>query len=143
MPDDARIAGDPSPRLIAMPAKRLWFGFAGAFLAWIVLGCADIVIIWRGCQHQQNCGLAPANPEVRILIFVVSLLLLGITLGAGAISYRNWRRLSQQRRMLDSLAVPRGEYMAVIGVILSLTLGMGMIWMALPPLFLDLCWRAR
>ena len=40
-------------------------------------------------------------------------------------------------------AVERREFMALLGVIVSVTLGMGIIWLALPPLFLDLCWRAR
>lgn len=143
MPDEVRISGDPSSRLVAMPANKLWFGFTGAVAAWILLGCADIVITWRGCMHQADFGVPPSHPGVRLLIFAVALLLLVITLGAGAISYRNWRYLSQQRGMLESPAVPRGEFMAVLGVILSVTLGAGMVWLALPPLFLDLCWRAK
>lgn len=143
MPGDRTTESDPQPRVVAIEPKRLWFGFAGAFFCWILLGCADIVICWRACTHQQDFGIPPSHPGVRVLIFAVALLLLGITAGAGIISYRNFRYFSEQRKMLDSLAVPRGEYMAVIGVILSLTLGFGMIWLALPPLFLDLCWRAR
>lgn len=143
MPADPIAPGDPGPRLKEMEPKKLWFGFAGSAFAWIVLGCADIVISWRACMRQEDYGVPPAHPGVAVLIFAVALLLLGITIGAGLVSYRNWQWLSQQRKMLDSQAVPRGEFMAVTGVVVSLTLGLGMIWLALPPLFLDLCWRAR
>jgi hypothetical protein len=51
--------------------------------------------------------------------------------------------LSAQPGILESLAVERKEFMAVIGVIVSITLGMGIVWLALPPFFLDLCWRAK
>ena len=30
-----------------------------------------------------------------------------------------------------------------IGVIITVTLGMGLVWFAIPPIFLDICWRAR
>jgi hypothetical protein len=33
--------------------------------------------------------------------------------------------------------------MALIGVIVTATLGMGILWLAIPPFFLDICWRAR
>lgn len=143
MADDQVASTDPGPRLVQMQPKKLWFGFAGSFFAWIILGCADIVIVWRACMRQADFGVPPSHPGVGVLIFLVALLLLAITIGAGIISYRNWQWLSQQRKMLDSMAVPRGEFMAVIGVIVSLTLGMGMVWLALPPLFIELCWRAK
>lgn len=134
---------DPRPRLLALSPRKLWFGFAGAVFSWIALGCADTVIIWRGCMHQQDYGCPASDPWVRALIFAVTLLLLAVTVGAGMISYRNYRWLSEQRKMLDSLAVPRGEFMAVIGVILSVTLSISIVWAALPPFFLELCWRAK
>jgi hypothetical protein len=143
MPADQRAPSDPSPRLIALSGKKLWFGFAGAVFAWIVLGCAEITIIWRGCMRQEDYGVPPSHPWVSVLLTVITLLILAITVGAGMISYRNFKQLSAQASMLESLAVQRGEFMAVTGVIVSATLAMGMVWLALPPLFIDLCWRAR
>jgi len=143
MSADPITSSDPSPRLISLPPANLWFGFAGSVVAWILLGCSDIVITWRACMHQENFGIPSEHPAVSWLFFAVTLLLLAVTVSAGVTSYRNWRWLSQQRQMLESLAVQRGEFMAVVGVIVSVTLSMGVVWLALPPLFLDLCWRAK
>lgn len=143
MSTDAQLPGDPSPELIRMPPKRLWVGFVGPIIAWILLGCVDITITWRACQHQENFGIPSEHPAVSWAFFAVGLLFVAVTAGAGVVSYRNWRRLSQAPKMLDTPAVPRGEFMAVVGVILSVTLTAGMVWMALPSLFLDLCWRAK
>lgn len=123
--------------------RRLWFGTAASAIAWVVLGCADIVITWRACMTQEDYGIPIPRPDVRILYFVVALALLALTFTAGFTSYRTWRYLTQQRKMLNSLAVPRREFMAAAGVIVAVTMGMGIVWLALPPLFLDLCWRAR
>lgn len=131
-----------TPELKVHPS-RLWFGFAGSAASWVALGCLDIVITWRACMHQENFGIPTEHPGVTWLYFLISLALLGVTMGAGILSYQNWRALSRQDRILDSLAVRRGEFMAVCGVIVSITLGVGIVLLALPPLFLDLCWRAK
>jgi hypothetical protein len=143
MPSEPIAPSDPSPRLQEMKAKKLWFGLAGSVAAWIVLGCADIVIVWRACMRQEDYGVPPVHPGVGALIFGITMLLLAITIGAGVISYRNWKWLSQQRKMLNCEAVPRGEFVAVVGVIVSLTLGLGIFWLALTPWFIELCWRAK
>jgi hypothetical protein len=126
-----------------VPPGRLWFGTATAAVAWILLGCADIVITWRACMVQEDYGIPTPRPDVRILYFVLALALLAITLWAGFTSYRTWRYVSSERRFLDSKAVERREFLALSGVIVAVTMGMGILWLALPPLFLDLCWRAR
>lgn len=123
--------------------KRLWFGTATAAIAWVALGCADIVITWRACMQQEDYGIPIPRPEVRVLYFVVALALLALTIIAGWTSYRNWRNLARERDVLNTHAVERREFMALSGIIISITLGMGIVWLALPPLFLDLCWRAR
>lgn len=123
--------------------RRLWFGTATAAAAWVLLGCADIVITWRACMVQEDYGIPAPRPDVRILYFVLALALLAVTAIAGFTSYRSWRSLSEQRAMLHSHGVERREFMAIGGVIIAVTMGMGILWLALPPLFLDLCWRAR
>jgi hypothetical protein len=126
-----------------VPPRRLWFGTASGAVAWVLLGCADIVITWRACMVQEEYGIPTPRPDVRILYFVVAIVLLAVTAWAGSTSYRTWRYLSEQRKMLHSHAVERREFLAVGGVIVAITMGMGILWLALPPLFLDLCWRAR
>jgi hypothetical protein len=126
-----------------VPPRRLWFGTAAAAVAWVLLGCADIVITWRACMVQQDYGIPTPRPDVRIVYFVLALVLLAITVFSGFTSYRTWRYLSAHREMLHSHAVERREFLAMGGVIVAVTMGMGILWLALPPLFLDLCWRAR
>lgn len=123
--------------------RRLWFGFMASAGAWVLLGCLDIVITWRACTHQENFGIPTAHPAVRIAFGIIAIVLLIVTVAAGYTSYRNWRSLSSRDHVLDAEAVERNEFMALLGVIVSITLGMGIIWLALPPLFLDTCWRAR
>lgn len=123
--------------------RKLWFGFASSAAAWVTLGCLDLLITWRACMTQEDYGIPVPRPEVRVVYFVLALLLLALTIAAGVTSYRNWREISTQPGLLDTQAVERREFMAMIGVIVSVTLGMGIIFLALPPLFLDLCWRAR
>jgi hypothetical protein len=126
-----------------VPTRRLWFGFGASALSWITLGCLDIVITWRACTHQEDFGIPSSHQSVRVLFGLLALALLVITAWAGFTSYRNWQSLSAQPHVLNAEAVERREFMALLGVIISLTLGMGIIWLALPPLFLDICWRAR
>ena len=93
-------------------------------------------------MHQEDYGIPDPHPGVRILIGIVALVLLAIALSAGFVSLSNWRRLSAQP-LLSGEAVERDQFMAMLGVIVTLTLGMGILWLAIPPLFLDICWRAR
>jgi hypothetical protein len=137
------MATDTEVSAARVPPRRLWFGFAASAVCWITLGCLDLVITWRACTHQEDFGIPNAHPSVRIAFALLALALLIITIAAGFTSYRNWKALSTRSRVLDAEAVERREFMALLGVIISVTLGMGIIWLALPPLFLDLCWRAR
>jgi hypothetical protein len=130
-------------QVTAIPGRRLWFGFATSALAWVTLGCLDLVITWRACTFQEGYGIPAPRPDVRIAFAALALLLLCITIAAGVISYRNWRSLSTERHLLETNAVDRQEFMALVGVLVSVIMGMGIVWLALPPLFLDLCWRAR
>ena len=123
--------------------RKLWFGCIATALAWTGLGWLDIVITWRACQHQENFGLAGAHPYIRQLYSLAAVALLIISIWSGVVSYRNWHLLSAQKDFLESLGVERQEFMAVLGVIITVTLGMGIVWLALPPIFLDICWRAR
>lgn len=124
--------------------RKLWFGCIATAVAWSGLGCLDILITWRACQHQENFGLAGgAHPYIRLLYGLFAVALLIISIWSGVISYHNWQRISAQKDFMESLGVERHEFMAVLGVIITVTLGMGIVWFALPPIFLDICWRAR
>jgi hypothetical protein len=137
-PDDRRASHTPG-----VGPRKLWFGFVTSTGCWVLLGCLDLLITWRACMYQEEYGL-PSHPGgATIFYLTASLLLLVLTIAAGVTSYRNWRSLSLIPNILESQAVERSEFMALLGVIISITLGVGIVLLALPPLFLSLCWRAR
>lgn len=127
----------------AVKPKRLWFGTITAAVSWTVLGMADIVISWRACMVQQDYGIPAPEPGARILYGVLAVLFLIVSVFAGYQSYRTFQYLSNRHKVLDAAAVPRKEFLAYAGMVITVTMGMGILWLALPPIFIDLCWRAR
>lgn len=122
---------------------RLWFGVVTGIVAWVSLGILDIIIEWRTCMWYGQPAVPPGHPVARALSFGLALVLLITSIVAGVTSYRNWRRLSAAPTLLDSLATDRPEFMAFIGIIVSITLGMGILWLSLPPLIITFCERAK
>ena len=74
---------------------------------------------------------------------LVTLALLITAVVAGGVSFRNWRVLSRDRDISDAEGRGREEYMALIGVFVSFTLGIGIIWLGIPIAIIELCVRAR
>ena len=62
---------------------------------------------------------------------------------AGVMSYRNWRQLAGQVNIYRAEATGSREYLALLGVFMSVTLGIGIIWLGLPLLIISLCVRTR
>jgi hypothetical protein len=122
---------------------RLWFGLAASAVAWASLGCIDVLITWRACVHHDQPDYGSPHPWARALYIVVAVILFCTVLIAGTMSYRNWRALSQQREILQASATERREFMALLGVFVSITLGMGVLWLSIPPLWLEFCVRAK
>ncbi len=88
------------------------------------------------CAHARIRG-------ARTIYILLSLLSLAIAIAAGVTSYRTWRRLSGGGRILRAEGYERSEFMALMGFFISFTLGVGIVWLSLPPLILELCGRAR
>ncbi|MGC1869757.1 MAG: hypothetical protein WA700_02255 [Acidobacteriaceae bacterium] len=140
-PQDRADSPDPKGPSEVSP-RRLWFGFVATAIAWTAVGCLDVVFVWV-CKPQGDFGVTLAHPVARILFGLLAVALLIVSIYSGIVSYRNWQRLSVRQAFFDAQAVERHEFLAVLGVIITLTLGMGLVWFALPTIFLDLCWRAR
>lgn len=131
-----------TPRQHVSPG-RLWFGFSAAAFAWLGLGISDVLITWRECIHREAFGGASSHPGLRTLNIALFAVLLAIAVAAGVMSYRNWRRLAGEVNLLHAEGTGRREYLALIGVFISITLGIGMIWLGIPVLILSLCVRIR
>ena len=134
---------ESTSRTDAITPRKLWFGLATSAFAWTTLGILDIVVVWRTCERFGQGTGASGHEAGRALSFALAVVLLIIAVTAGVISYRNWRTLSRARRIIDALATDRREFMALLGVFVSLTLGMGIFWLALAPIFITACQRAR
>lgn len=111
--------------------------------AWFLVGIAEMFITWRACIHNEQFGNASSHPSATAASFVVSFFLLGLVAAAGFISYNEWRRLSTQRSLVEAEGRGQHEYLALVGVFFSVTLGAGMVWMCLPLFILRLCARVR
>lgn len=118
-------------------------GVATTFFAWYLLGVAEMFITWRACLHKEAFGNASSNPAALAASFAVTGFLLALAATAGFISYRNWRRLSPEPSFRAAEGRTRKEYMAMLGVLVSFMLGVGMVWMLLPLFILRYCARVR
>ena len=137
MDSESTARGEPvSPR-------RLWFGMSAAFFCWFLLGIAEMFITWRACLHKEAFGNAGSNPAALAAAFAVSGFLLAMSAAAGFTSWRDWRSLSSQPSLLRAEGHTRREYMALLGVLVSFMLGVGMVWMLLPLFILPYCLRMR
>lgn len=127
----------------AIQNRRLWFQVAASGAAWFALGLADILITWRACVHEEQFGGPSSHPGARLLYFVMWFLLAGLALLTGWMSYRSWRQLSEKGDLLYAEGRERKEFMSQAGFFISLTLGIGMVWLSLPLFLIEMCARTR
>jgi hypothetical protein len=123
--------------------SKLWFGLATAAAAWLALGFIDLMIVWQVCGYANEYGVDKVHEYARVACFVISVVLLVLAFAAGFTSYRNFCAISRDNDLINASATDRREFMAVLGVIVSITLGAGIVWLALPPLMIELCVRAK
>ncbi|MBV9760026.1 MAG: hypothetical protein JO340_05635 [Acidobacteriaceae bacterium] len=126
-----------------VPSRQLWFGFTGSAASWIVLSAGYVLITWWACVENTQLGGGTPRPGAVLLYSSAAVLLIGLAVAAGLISYRNWRRLSDAPTLGEAESPGRREFMALLGVFVSFTLGIGLIWLTIPLLILKLCVRAR
>jgi hypothetical protein len=122
---------------------RLWFGVAASAVAWSVLGMADVLLTWAACLHRDQSGGASRHPGILLLTILITVVLFATIVASGIVSYRNWRRTSADADLESAEGRGREEFMALLGVFVSLTLGFSVLWLALPLFILDLCVRTR
>lgn len=146
-----------APPLI--PRGRLWFGFVGAALAWLVHGFLCVVISASACRRGYYEWTWISAGGLQALLGVLTLLLLVIALAAGVVSFGNWRRLAAQRNqpqpessserppgrreLLHAEGRRREEFMALGGVFVSTAFVLGILWGGLPLIVVDICRSAR
>lgn len=122
---------------------RLWFGVAMGFFGWHLAGVAGMFINWRAGLHNEAFGNAHSEPWAYAAAFCSIGLLLLLTIIAGITAHRSWRRLSDERNILEAEGRGRKDYMAQLGVFVSFTLGVGIVWILIPHFILQYCLRVR
>jgi len=136
------MASDNAIRPI-VSRKRQWFALWGPAAAWIVLFFANIVITWQACLHHEQLGGASSHDGLLILNMIVFLALLATAITAGILAYRAWRMRAGPGSFIYAEAEDRHEYMAMIGVLMTVTMGIGILWLGLPLWIISLCVRTR
>jgi hypothetical protein len=137
------MANEITSRVDHIAPGRLWFGVAASAAAWFVLGLTEILLTWAACLHREQLGGASGHPGVLLLTIVITVVLFAIIVASGTVSYRNWRQLSTDADLESAEGRGREEFMALLGVFVSLTLGFSTVWLALPLFIIDLCVRTR
>lgn len=124
-------------------SKLLWFGFTGAAVAWSLAGVLNVLFAWQACMGGETGSSVFTQTGIRILLGFITFGLLAISIAAGYISYRNWRKLSTQPEIVEAEGRGRQEFMALFGLVVSVSLGVGIIWFAIPIYILGICVRGR
>jgi len=126
-----------------LPQRRLWFGTLAAAAAWALHGFICFLISANACQN----GLGRLGPlkgsELRVLLGVITIVLLGVAVTGGMTSFRNWRAVCEQRSLTHTEALNREAFMALVGVFLSIAFVVGIIWAGIPLILINLCIYAR
>ena len=126
-----------------IPRGSLWFGTAGAAVAWAWHGVICEVISSEACRNNIG-SLGPLSPVgVRWLLAGITLGFLAIATAGGIVSYRNWQRVAETRDLMHAEGPQREQFMSLAGIFVSVAFVVGIIWAGLTLIFLDICMKAR
>lgn len=123
--------------------RKLWFGLVATMAAFSIDGYLAFVITWRTCfiGHGQFGALSVGG--VRWLLVGITLGLFVLSLVGGLTSYGHWKQLSNEREMRHAESEATAEFIAMITVLCSVALCVGIVWLSLPLIFIDVCTRAH
>ena len=110
-----------------------------AAIAWAVQGFTCFLISTQECSDGTGSWGPLSGAGVRILLGCVTAGFLAVAAAAGWISYRNWRTLSERRRLMQAEGIGREDFMALAGVFVGAACVIGLIWAGIPAAFLPAC----
>ena len=118
---------------------RLWAGVVLAPVAWAVAELLGYVLVARECDSGTRGTMAYAGVTQDVVAIV-----LGIIAVVGlAIAVANWRRVQDSSTEGEQTARGRAHFMAMGGVVASALFVLGIVFFALPPLFVNSCSQVR
>jgi hypothetical protein len=122
------------------PQARLWFGVVAGAVAFTIQEFACFQIAIQACKDEHLGAWGPLDPAgVRWVLGGISMFMLLITIWGGIVSYRNWRAMSEQRRLLRAEGKNRESYMALFGLFANISFAIGIIWAGIPMAILNTC----
>lgn len=121
---------------------RLWYGTVGVAAIWFFIEMADVALVWEWCWGGLRGTSVFSEPGIRILLGIITFVSLAAATVAAVMAFRDWRTLSGGNdRFADSEARERREFMSYVGVFVSVSLGVGILWFVLPIYILAGCVR--
>lgn len=127
-----------------LPQGRLWFGTVAGAVTFSLQEFVCFQIAIQACKdsHLGAWGALDAA-GVRWILGGISIFLLLITIWGGVVSLKNWRIVSEQRRLVHAEGLNRESYMALVGIFLNAAFVIGIIWTGIPMAILNTCVTAR
>jgi hypothetical protein len=123
--------------------RSLWFGSTAAAVAWALHGAACVIVSSQACLNGVG-NLRSLSPlGVRWLLAGITIGFLAIAAIGGITSFRNWIHLAEHHDLVHAEGSGREQFMALVGIFVSLAFVIGIIWAGLPLIFLDICMKAR
>ncbi|HEX5426405.1 MAG TPA: hypothetical protein VFW94_22845 [Candidatus Acidoferrales bacterium] len=131
------------PAVQTIRGRKLWFGLAATLAAFAIDGYLAFVITWRTCfiGHGQLGALSLGG--VRWLLVGITIGLFVLSVIGGVTSYGHWKQLSGEREMRHAESSGTAEFVAMLTVLASVALSVGIVWLSLPLIFIDVCMRAH
>jgi len=121
---------------------RLWAGVLLAPAAWTVAELLGYFLVARACDRDPPSGVAHAG----ITQGVVAVLLGVIAVAGLVLAISNLRSVGDVGdREMPGVPTARGRarFMSLAGVVMSSLFVLGIVFFALPPLFVNWCNQAR
>ena len=129
------LSREPLP----VPNARLWAGVVLAPVAWAVAELLGYVLVARACDRGTRSMMAHAGLTQDVVAVVLGII---ATVGL-AIAVANWRCVRDSSTEEEQTTWGRAHFMALGGVVASALFVLGILFFALPPLFLNACDQVR
>ena len=138
---------NPAPRGGEASTVRLFVGLAAPPAAWvlqllILYGWAsDSCMLTQG-EHGQARQSGFAGEGLALL--AVNLVFLAVAVGAGCLSWRDWTRVGAgDEQPQASIGEGRERFLALSGLLSAGIFATGILFGAVEPLMVPVCWRWR
>jgi predicted anti-sigma-YlaC factor YlaD len=138
MPPEATTTGSPP-----FPQGRLWFGACAGAVAWGLQGAFCAAISAGMCKAAYSRIEDVRETGTHTWLIVITVVLLCVTLAGAMVALSNWRKLTNNARLVHAEATGREQYMALVGVFVNVVFALGIVWSLLAVLIVNMCVRAR